>query len=752
MLLFETPAAVAAVATALLTLQCIVGGRFLDRIWPGVYLGPVGRRVLGALLVFALLTLGQFVGWAVLGFPYTWVLILLVVVPVFITAAASPRPTEERMESRDESGEWLDGAVLLFGALAFLLNDFGWITPLVVAAAIVALLAGFAGHLHRIAAGVSAAIVIVVGVVSSLRIRSELWWFLTDDYWMFDALISSLKSVGPFEEYSTLGHATWQYHVTAYQYAAFIEQLTNAQPMIILSRVVPVVSAVLASGAAMAFFSRYTKLGRRGQLACIVVSALTYRYTFQSPSYAIGFSLLIAVLLAWMNRHYINRLSSWMLTVPPLAAAAVATKFSNLFILAALFSSSLVADCKKFGKTDRKWFNGFSTILALFLVLFALASFANDRFSGLISASELNGFGKEFLGDFRAISSRVFRHYALGSVVVSLVVPASIAVAIAQSSSRAETDEKQLRQVTVVCIATALVFGIVSGNGDSRYFVDSATSLAAILALTLATRVRFTLTAARALIVLLFAIVGILSVAMRPLINGSSDTETALRAMTANGAGVIAIPLFVATVTVGMGRFEKTRQLFGMLLLGVIVMNFSADLVGLNRREVGTPLGSSVVEYELARGSADERGITSWLRVNTPSSSLIATNYFCDACIGDAWINEDFKEFDRGIWPLKFGWGGSNFVFPAQSERLFLLQGPRFVAGGRRLPKESEARLRLSLEFANRSSARAYDELRDRGVDYFVVDRRTATSDSWRSFGQVEFENERFSVVNLSKD
>jgi hypothetical protein len=239
---------------------------------------------------------------------------------------------------------------------------------------------------------------------------------------------------------------------------------------------------------------------------------------------------------------------------------------------------------------------------------------------------------------------------------------------------------------------------------------------------------------------------------MRPLINGSSDTETALRAMTANGAGVIAIPLFVATVTVGMGRFEKTRQLFGMLLLGVIVMNFSADLVGLNRREVGTPLGSSVVEYELARGSADERGITSWLRVNTPSSSLIATNYFCDACIGDAWINEDFKEFDRGIWPLKFGWGGSNFVFPAQSERLFLLQGPRFVAGGRRLPKESEARLRLSLEFANRSSARAYDELRDRGVDYFVVDRRTATSDSWRSFGQVEFENERFSVVNLSKD
>ena len=751
MLLFETPAAVAAIATALLTLQCIVGGRFLDRIWPGVYLGPVGRRVLGALLVFALLTLGQFVGWAVLGFPYTWVLILLVVVPVFITAAASPRPTEERMESRDESGEWLDGAVLLFGALAFLLNDFGWITPLVVAAAIVALLAGFAGHLHRIAAGVSAAIVIVVGVVSSLRIRSELWWFLTDDYWMFDALISSLKSVGPFEEYSTLGHATWQYHVTAYQYAAFIEQLTNAQPMIILSRVVPVVAAVFASGAAMAFLSRYTKLGRGGQLACIAIFALTYRYTFQSPSYAVGFALLIAALLVWMNHHHIERLGHWILVVPAVTAAAVATKFSNLFIVGGVVVVSQVRSLIR--RTERqRWRHVVATAAGIGALGLVAAALASPRLWAEFASYDINGFGREFLGDHGAIRSRWWRHFSLASVLLSMVAPVMFALASIRHRRDRRDDATDLELAGVCAVVLGLSFGLLGGNANGRYFVESALTVGALVAITVAASWRPHLTVGRSILLPMCAVGGVMSVRVRPMINGPTEWETALRAMVVNGSGVIAAPLVLSAVLLYVNRSARARSIASLALVGVLTMNFAADVAGLGSREVGAPLGTSPAEYDLALGSVAERTVAEWLRTNSPSAALVGSNYFCDACSGEGWIDEDIERFSRDIQPLKFAWGGSNYVLPSLSERNFLIQGPRFLTGMGGLSAESEKRLRLSLEFANRSAARAYDELRERGVDYFVVDRRTATSDSWRSFGQVEFENERFSVVNLSKD
>lgn len=750
MLLFETPLMVAAIATAFLTLQCVIGGRFLDRIWPGVFLGPIGRRVLGALLVYSLLILGQFVGWAVFGFAYTWVLVALVVVPVFGMAAAAPRLTEQGAESRDESTSWVDAAVLLFGALAFLLNDFGWITPLAIAAAIVALVAHFAGRLHRIVVGVSAAILLVVGVVVSLRIRSELWWFLTDDYWMFDALISSLKSVGPFEEYSTLGPATWQYHIASYQYVAFIEQLTNAQPMILLSRVMPVASAVFASGATMAFLSRHTNLGRQAQLACIVVFALTYRYTFQSPSYAVGFAVLVAATMFWLNRDELVRFSHWVVVIPTMIASAIATKFSNLFIIAVVVAASVLLRIVR-EKCFDDWNCAASVALGATLVCTVFIVLFSPRVQSELSSYSINGFGREFLGDYASIGSFFWRHYALSSVLIALITPIAFALIILHHARREWCHATELRVSGTVAVVLALLFGLLGGNAAGRYFVESALTVGSMVAIVVLASIRTRMTLRNVFCLLVCAIIGVASVSIRPLINGSSDWETVLRAMVVNGSGIIAVPLISLAVPLYFKKSPRSRSIASLLLVGVLTINFSADVAGLRNREVGTPMGSSPAEYGVARGSGAEQTVAEWLRMKSPKSALVGSNYFCDRCIGEDWIMKDTNSFSSGR-SLEFGWGGSNYVLPALSERLFVIQGPRFVAGSSGLSPESRARLRLSLEFANRSSVRAREELRERGVDYFIIDRRTATSDSWRSFGRIEFENERFSVVNLSKD
>lgn len=749
MLLFETPPLVAAIATAFLTLQFVIGGRFLQRIWPAVSLGPVGRRVLGALLMYSLLTLGQFVGWAVFGFAYSWVLVALVVVPVFGTVAAAPRLAEQGAESRDDSSSWVDAAVLLVGALAFLLNDFGWITPLAIAIAVLALVVNFAGRSHPIAIGILAAVVVFVGVVLSLRARSGLWWFLTDDYWMFDALISSLKSVGPFAEYSTLGLSTWQYHVSSYQYAAFIEQLTNAQPQIILSRVMPVVSAVLASGATMGFLSRYTKLGRRWQLICIVIFALTYRYTFQSPSYAVGFAALIAAVLVWMNRHCMVRFRHWILVVPPVIAAAVATKFSNLFIVSALVVVSQVWSLMR--KTEsRRWERTSSSVFAIAMLGMAAVALVSPRLRAEFAYYDINGFGREFLGDHGAIRNRWWRHYALASVLLSLVVPVMFALASMRHRRDRGDDAEYLRIAGICAVVLSLSFGLLGGNANGRYFVESALTVGAMVAITVAVSRRWNLTLGRGILLLACAVMGVVSVRIRPIINGPSEWETALRAMVVNGSGLLVTPLVLLALLLYISKSARARSIASLALVGVLTMNFTADVAGLGSREVGAPLGASAAEYDLANGSVQERTVAEWLRANSPITALVGSNYFCDACKGESWIDEDIERFSRDIQPLKFGWGGSNYVLPSLSERSFFIQGPRFLTGMGGLSAESEKRLRLSLEFVNRPSLRVRDQLRERSVDYFVIDRSTATSDSWRDFGRVEFENERFSVVNLS--
>jgi hypothetical protein len=751
MLLFETPPAVAAIATAFMAMQCAVGGRFLHRIWPAVNLGSAGRHVFGAVLVYSLLTLGQFIGWAIFGFAYTWALVMLVVFTTFWTISAEPRTTDDHAESRDESAGWAEGAVLLFGALAFLLNDFGWITPLSISAAIVALGASFASRVHPIVFGASAVTVVVVGVVMSLSIRSELWWFLTDDYWMFDALISSLKSVGPFADYSTLGHSTWQYHVFAYQYAAFIEQITGAKSLIILSRVMPVVTAVLASGMTMAFLSRYTKLGKRGQLACIVIFALTYRYTFQSPSYAVGFVVLIAALLVWMNRHYIVRFSHWIFVVPPVIAAAVATKFSNIFIVSAVVAISQAR--LLMAKTElQRWRLVVSTAVTIGVVGTAAVALASPRLRAEFAYYDINGFGREFLGDHSAIRNRLWRHYLLASVLFSLVAPVMLALASIRRRRDRGSDADELELAGICAAVLALSFGLLGGNSNGRYFVESALTIGALVAITVAAAWRPHLTAGRFVLLLTCAVIGVASVRLRPIINGPSEWETALRAMVVNGSGIIATPLVMFAVILYVTKSERARSIASLALVGVLTMNFTADVTGLGSREVGDPLGTSQAEYDLARGSVAEQTVAYWLRTNSPRAALVASNYFCDACAGEDWIDEDIDRFSRDIQPLKYSWGGSNYVLPSLSERSFLIQGPRFLTGMGGLSEESERRLRLSLEFANQSSVRAYDELRERGVSFFVIDRSTSTSDSWREFGRVEFENERFSVVNLSID
>ncbi len=749
LLVFEVQLNVALITTAFTGVQWIVGGRFVQRALPNLPLSPMVGRVLGLMLVYSFVTVGHFVGWVVVGSATAWLTVSVVLGTILGLLAISHSLPHRHQFARSGTGSDRDILLLVLGSLGFLLNDFGWVTPLVVVVALLVLWPASWRLQSRPVRMTLTVTALSLGTALSLSLRSNLWWFLTDDYWMFDALISSLRSVGPFAQYSTLGDLTWQYHIASYQYAAIIEQVSNAESLIVLSRVLPVIAALFASGATLAFLSRYTKLGCHGKALWLFGFAVTYRYTFQSPSYAVGFGLLISALYFWANRRHVTRLHNWILLIPSSISAAIATKFSNLYVLTALIGASAFSELLK-GKPLLRFQKILPAILGLGLLCVALGSFASPRLRAELSSYEINGFGREFLGDYGAIGSRVTRHYALASILLSLVAPAVIALLVLRRHERPDLGELMFAGYSGVVLA--LIFGLLGGNLAGRYFVESALTVATLVAVIVASSSPFPLNTARILLLSLCAFFGIATVVSRPLINGPEEWETVLRAMVVNGSGLVAAPLLLFGLISVRVKTGRMRMMLVLALLSVLTINISADVAGLRDRESGDPLGDSVAEQNVARGSVVERTAAQWLRQNSSPSAVVASNYFCDECIGETWIDEDIDRFSRGLHPLQYEWGGANYVLPALSDRLFFIQGPRFLAGTSGLSPDSVARLRLSLEIANRPSVGAFAELRRRGISYFIVDKWAAATHAWRSFDRIAFENERFAIIDLTDD
>ena len=45
--------------------------------------------------------------------------------------------------------------------------------------------------------------------------------------------------------------------------------------------------------------------------------------------------------------------------------------------------------------------------------------------------------------------------------------------------------------------------------------------------------------------------------------------------------------------------------------------------------------------------------------------------------------------------------------------------------------------------------SKSFDALRDKGIDYFVVDKMSSSVRDWKDFGTTKYENETFIVLEL---
>ena len=126
-----------------------------------------------------------------------------------------------------------------------------------------------------------------------------------------------------------------------------------------------------------------------------------------------------------------------------------------------------------------------------------------------------------------------------------------------------------------------------------------------------------------------------------------------------------------------------------------------------------------------------------WLRNNSKVDAVIATNR--GICTGS-----DPCGFDE-----------SSFLISAVAHRRVLIEGPRFVTGGRPYPDWVNERIQKSLAFANSPSNTSFYNLKNMGVTWYFMDTNylsdlaISSNTSWGEWAELVHQNSNILILKL---
>lgn len=194
-----------------------------------------------------------------------------------------------------------------------------------------------------------------------------------------------------------------------------------------------------------------------------------------------------------------------------------------------------------------------------------------------------------------------------------------------------------------------------------------------------------------------------------------------------------------------------------MLTLGLVVgtnRSTYSDAVTLGPDPLQNWRGGNSAPFS----DTDLRAVGKWIRENTPSDALLASNNFC--CPGIEWWyaiidNRDVYEQDPdasvGVPRFEPSFGGDNYLIPVETRRRFYMQGlgHQPIPLGGTISQDQIDRMTLSLEFANEPSQRVANRLKLAGVDGFVVNLALTQHRDWSEFAVERFKIGNFSYLEL---
>jgi hypothetical protein len=179
------------------------------------------------------------------------------------------------------------------------------------------------------------------------------------------------------------------------------------------------------------------------------------------------------------------------------------------------------------------------------------------------------------------------------------------------------------------------------------------------------------------------------------------------------------------------GRGSST-SLVSMLMPMIVSLIFAGTGVYLTQ-SINTPTYTSFG----AIATKEDIDSLNWLRNNSKVDAVIATN----------------RGICTGTDPC--GFDESSFLISAVAHRRVLIEGPRFVTGGRPYPDWVNERIHKSLAFANSPSNTTFYNLKNMGVTWYFMDTNylsdsaISSSASWGEWAELVHQESNILILKL---
>ncbi len=600
-----------------------------------------------------------------------------------------------------------------------------------------------------------------------ISMRPKIWWMLEEvDYPFFAALSNALAKAG-LTNYPLASGFDIKYHWFVYAWVGLTQRVSSAQPFFVLTIISPIVFTIAITGIAWSVIAKFSKTQKRTFLASLVLMTSSSFPLWGggmkivhlgSPSQFYAFLFLfaaIALSLEFLRRNL--RLATFAISI--ISAATTLSKTMHgvvLFVLlAVLFVYLLTPQQREIRRLVRVPLLALMSLSVTFYVFIKMPKTAS--FLDL----SLGEYAWQLQGDLKNSPIQVISIIGLlnifGLVILSLILV--LETYMLRSKLTFESKLLLFSSSLVLIIITSLSFLLLGDYGENLYFLHSGAATVNLLLLSvISSSTRFRGTHLKDLAPWTLAGIGLaLATFLIPNLNSGSGEAIIIRASRTPFGALIILLFVLIFLILNVGGKDKNSLIVRNALFVTVAMSLTFSVInwGRDSQRKSNEFGSVGLAYV---GSPELIEVGNWLKQNTPSNAIIASNY------GWGRLNEDeLLPYSAPCTALRNRLVSqetclrtSDAKLLVYSERQAWLQATRTIwlqatqSNSEKVNEPLENRQFVSTQFSINPSDRLAEFLRDSQIGWFVIDRTNNLRNSWKPFAEIKFTNNSFFVLELA--
>jgi hypothetical protein len=514
----------------------------------------------------------------------------------------------------------------------------------------------------------------------------------------------------------------------------------DAPTWVVQTKVAPIFVSLAIIYLVFALLKRVGITGWRASIA-LIAFALLNDFNFESFSMVFSYIWLLALayfLIQWSEKQH------WRLVFVTsfMAAGALGAKSSNIAVIVTgcgmLFLFQLA---KQTIKPMLVVAHGLIVAFALGVVYLKL--YFNSPYDATINFGTV-GIAQDIFGDVDSLPRPQFIFWSLIILLNVLLVYFVATISTRNLLNPAFKHFWQFFVGTVVATTAALLI-TVSYYEQEEYFLHAFVlfgSLVVGIAVGEFVQLLRTTTDRRPLLVsstIMLLCVGVVRLAFR---DDNSGEFWAIRSRIVNGSSIVV--LLLATILIGFimrKRMPVARMALVFVACSTLVTAFTSNDKWFTFQQRFKDEVTQPPFADFMIGAIEIQKFLQEAKILIPSDAVVASNYECD----ETQCPASSIGADRLDWEV----GGEAMLMSIYLERRMFISGYGFLWQNVELPEFAKDRMRLSSDFANAPTQELAFQLRQAGVDYFIVDKSRVDTTGRNVAATVLLEDKRFELVSF---